>query len=158
MAAIGLSSCASPVERRITRNPQLFEKLSSKDRALVVRGEIREGMTKEAVFLAWGRADYISGGRDRGAAIDRWEYAGTRPVYTADIGIGFGVGHYHHHQYAYGHGHRHGGYGYSYGGMWDPYWGGYGGPSIAYVPYRAASVDFRQDRVVRFVRSPDWLN
>lgn len=52
-----LVSCASPRERRITGNPQLYQSLSTGDQVLVQQGRIREGMSKEAVFLALGRPD-----------------------------------------------------------------------------------------------------
>jgi hypothetical protein len=146
-AIVGLSSCTSAIESRITKNPQLYNKLKEHDRALVSRGEIREGMTKEAVFLSWGRADHVSVGRDSGRSVERWGYTGSHPVYTSNLSMGFGSGYY---------GGR-GRLGYGYGGMWDPYWGGYG-PSIAYVPYQAATVEFRNGRVIRFMRAPEWLN
>lgn len=149
-AGFGLSSCTSPLEGRITKNPQLFEKLSPSDRSLVRRGEIREGMTKEAVFLAWGRADYVSTGKDHGVSVEKWGYTGSHPVYTNSITVGIGPGYYRG---------RRGYYGYGYAGLWDPYWGGYGyGPSIEYVPYQAASVEFRAGRVVRFMRTSEWLH
>lgn len=144
---LGLSSCVSSIESRITKNPQLFEKLSTNDRSLVSRGEIREGMTKEAVFLAWGRADYVSTGSEHGVTLEKWGYTGSHPVYTSSYMVGFGPGFY---RGRYG-------YGYGYGGLWDPYWGGYG-PSIAYVPYQAARVEFRNGRVIRFMRSSEWLD
>lgn len=137
LVAIGLSSCASPVERRITSNPELYGRLSENDKRLVSQGRLREGMTREMVFLAWGRPDQVAHGRAGGSAIEKWTYVGERPVYTHSIGLGWGFG---------------GGYsryGYGYGGMWDPFW--MGGPSVAYVPYQAATVEFRGGRVTSFL-------
>ncbi|MDZ4288070.1 MAG: hypothetical protein U0984_08930 [Prosthecobacter sp.] len=145
-AAGVMSSCTSAIEQRIVRNPQLYEKLSVSDQGLVTHGEIREGMTKDAVYLALGRADYVAEGRERGAGIERWTYMGSQPVHTSSIGMGWGTGGY------YGGGRL----GYGYGRIWDPYWGGYGayGPGIDYVPYPAAIVEFRNNRVTKFLREP----
>jgi hypothetical protein len=140
-AALALASCASPIERRIVSNPQIYEKLSGSDQGLVSHGEIREGMTKEAVFLALGRPDHVAEGRDRGAPAERWTYVSERPVTTTSIGLGWGAG-----RWAYG-----GGFGYGYGGLWDPYWGGYGS-GVAYVPYQSEVVEFRGGRVVKYIR------
>lgn len=137
VVAGGLSSCTSALEHRITKNPQLYQRLSVQDQGLVSRGEIREGMTKEAVFLAWGRADYISSGKDRGAPIDKWIYLDSHPVYTPTYRFGFGPMYY----------------GYGYAGYWDPYWAGWG-PSVTYMPYQRATVEFRNDRVIRFMSAP----
>jgi hypothetical protein len=140
-----LSSCTSPIERRIVSNSQLYDKLSAGDQSLVARGEIREGMSKEAVFLALGRPDHVAEGRERGARLTRWTYLDSRPVHTTTIGLGLGTGG------LYG-GSRMG-YGLGYGGLWDPYWGGYGG-GVSYVPYASDVVEFRSDRVVKYLREP----
>ena len=87
-----LVSCASPRERRITGNPQLYQSLSTGDQVLVQQGRIREGMSKEAVFLALGRPDGIAAGRQKGASIEQWTYLGSQPVYTNTIGMGGGGG------------------------------------------------------------------
>jgi hypothetical protein len=145
VTAASLTSCTSPIERRIVSNPQLFDKLSSSDRSLVSRGEIREGMSKDAVFLALGRPDNVAEGRERGARIERWTYLDSRPVQSTTIGMGIGTGGY------YG-GSRFG-YGLGYGGLWDPYWGGYGS-GVSYMPYPATMVEFRSGRVVKYLQEP----
>jgi len=143
LAAAGmLTSCTSPIERRIVRNPQLYEKLSASDRGLVSRGEIREGMTKEAVFLALGRPDHVAEGRERGARLERWTYLDSRPVQTTSIGFGVGTGGWYGSRFGYG-----------YGGLWDPYWGGYGS-GVSYIPYPSTVVEFRAERVVKYLREP----
>lgn len=146
-AAIGLTSCASPVERRIERNPEIYNKLSDSDKVLINQGRIREGLSKEGVFLAWGRPDQVAEGSQKGSKIEKWTYVGTQPVYSQSMGWGWGGP-------GWGWG---GGYGYGRGwgyyGAWDPYWGGYG-PTVTYVPYKAASVTFRGNRVTEYVRGP----
>ncbi len=146
--ALLLSSCvSSSPQARIERNPQLYTQLSAKDRELVTQGTIREGMTRDAVFLAWGAPDQTTVGRKSGREIEQWTYLGQRPVRTMSMNVGFG----------YGYGGRCGPWG---GGPWGwgggPWgWGGgpwgWGGPGfgtdVMYVPYTAGTVGFRSGRV-----------
>ncbi len=153
---LGLSSCASPRERRITNNPELYAKLSDSDKFLVTQGRLREGMTREGVFLAWGRADRIAEGRQKGRNLEKWTYFGSEPVITPNysIGLGWGRGG----RYGYGGLGYGAGLGYGYGGLWDPYWGGYS-PSVVYLPYKAASVDFKEGRVTDYVTERQaWMD
>src|SRR5262249_2515636 len=48
--------CAT-TEARISRHPEMYQRLSSRDQALVSQGQIRQGMTMDAVWLAWGTPD-----------------------------------------------------------------------------------------------------
>ncbi len=140
MAALLFSQCASNPQSRIERNPQLFNQLSARDRQLVTSGVIREGMTRNAVFLAWGRPDRVSVGSSRGKEVEAWTYLGERPVRTFNMNMGFGYG-----------GFGYGGWGpYGYGGF--PYMGG--GPSVMYVPYTAGVVEFSKGRVTRWMATP----
>lgn len=142
-----LASCASPLEKRIERNPDLFAKLSPSDQSLVRQGRLREGMTQEAVFLAWGRPDGVAEGVQKGVKTEQWTYLGSQPVYTDTFYGGWGWGGW---GGWGGPGWRRGG---GYCGSWDPYWGGYGS-SVTYIPYRSASVSFRNDRVTEYLRGP----
>src|SRR5215468_2806192 len=54
--ALVLVSCAS-TQTRISQNPQMYQRLSARDQALVSQGQIRRGMTMDAVWLAWGTPD-----------------------------------------------------------------------------------------------------
>jgi len=138
-----LCSCASNTpQSRIQTNPQIFERLSAKDRELVTQGLIREGMAKDAVFIAWGAPDETSSGRKGGAEIEEWTYLGQRVVRTMSMNTGFG----------YGWGGRCGPWG---GGPWGwgggPWgWGPGWGSDVIYVPYTAGVVGFRNGRVT------DW--
>lgn len=146
-AAVLLASCASTPQKRIDNNPQMFNALSSKDRSLVSRGVIREGMNRDAVFLAWGAPDQTTMGRKNGRQTEQWAYMGQRPVRTMSMGFGMG--------YGYG---GFGPWGYG-GGPWGygP-WGygpwGYGGPgwnsNVVYVPYTAGTVGFTNGRVTEW--------
>jgi len=139
LLALGLSSCVHPIERRIANNPQIYQSLSTNDQLLVQQGRIREGMTKEGVFLAWGRPDQVATGKQKGSSVEQWTYVGSQPVYTNTFGMGFGGG-----PWGYGGCGRFGGAG---------YWGNMG-PAVMYVPYKAGSVTFRTNRVTDYLRGP----
>lgn len=140
LTAALLCNCASSTPKtRVERNPQLFSQLSAKDRALVMSGVIREGMTHDAVFLAWGRPDRVTVGTDRGKERELWTYVGQQPIRTMNMSMGFGYG-----------GFGYGGFGpYGYGGF--PYYGG--GPSVTYIPYTAGVAEFSGGRVTRWQAS-----
>lgn len=134
--------CTSTPRTRIEKNPQMFSKLSPKDRELVSHGLIREGMTRDAVFLAWGRPDSVSVGINRGKESETWTYEGQRPVRSMNMNMGFGYG-----------GFGYGGFGYPGFGGFGPYgYGGYpmwgSGTSVTYIPYTAGTADFVNGRVV----------
>jgi len=54
--ALVLTSCSSP-QTRISNDPDLYRSLSRRDQALVSQGQIRIGMSRPAVWLAWGSPD-----------------------------------------------------------------------------------------------------
>ena len=56
VAALIFSGCAT-TETRISQHPELYQRLSASDQALVSQGQIRAGMTMDAVWLAWGTPD-----------------------------------------------------------------------------------------------------
>lgn len=143
-AALLLSQCASTPESRISRNPQLYNQLGERDRQLVASGHVREGMNRDAVYLAMGRPDRVSVGTNRGRSVESWTYLGQRPVSTMSMGFGWGSG-----------------WGpYWGGGPWGWGWGGYpysylgGGPAVTYVPYTHSVVDFTNGRVTRWMTTP----
>src|SRR5215472_3575383 len=68
-----LAGC-STVESRIKSNPQIYASFSPADQALVRQGQIREGMPKAAVFLAWGKPDRIRTGVRLGHPFEAWVY------------------------------------------------------------------------------------
>jgi hypothetical protein len=133
-AVLGLASCASPIERRVTHNPLLFNKLSTADQLSVRLGQVKEGMTKEAVFLAWGRPSRIATGKKDGREFERWTYTEYEPVYSHTVGFGIGIG---------GGGWRHRGY------YYDPFF--YGGPTVDYLPTSGRSVEFVNGKVSGFL-------
>jgi len=50
------TGCAT-TEARISQHPEIYQRLSSGDQSLVSQGQIRPGMTTDAVWLAWGTPD-----------------------------------------------------------------------------------------------------
>jgi hypothetical protein len=136
-----LASCApSTPEARIAAQPALFAALPAKQKELVRQGQIDKGMGTDAVYLAWGRASREYDGYEGSARTLRWDYNGSTPVYSPNGYFG-----------AYGWGY----------GRFGPYYGhnpyhfyGIGvGPDVTYVPYRRASVLFRDGRVSSWERS-----
>lgn len=124
---IFLNSCvpATPTSR-ITNNPYIFKQLSPKHQELVGQGRITQGMTKKAVFLAWGSPSRSINGEQNGSLFERWDYYNQSPSYSTSVS-GYG---------GRGWGHRPGGY--------------YGlgvSPSVMYSPQHNATVIFRNDRV-----------
>ena len=89
-----LTGC-STVDSRIQGNPQTYASLSPADQVLVKRGGIREGISRAAVYLAWGRPDRLRYGSRSGVPFEAWIYATTRSefapgYYPAFYGFGYG--------------------------------------------------------------------
>ena len=72
-SALLLASC-STTETRISEHPEIFQSLSPRDQALVQAGKIREGMTRDAVWVAWGTPDQKATGFAHGRAVETWIY------------------------------------------------------------------------------------
>jgi hypothetical protein len=142
LPALLLASCASnPVERRIQKNPAAFSSLSQRHRDLVRRGQIAEGMSRDAVFLAWGRPGRVMSGSRDGRGRERWAYFHTAPVST--MGVGYGGWGPHPFYSSFG---VHPLYGYGFGPGWG--WGS----GIDYVPYIERTVEFANGKVVAWER------
>ncbi|PWT80858.1 MAG: hypothetical protein C5B58_10765 [Acidobacteria bacterium] len=124
--ALVLASC-STIESRISEHPEIYRNLSSRDRALVSQGNIRAGMSANAVWLAWGSPDSKVIGNMRGHSTETWIYVyyETYPYY-GPYGPGFGF----------------------YGDpFYDPFYYSLIPPSI---PYPNKTVTFSNGRVVSF--------
>jgi hypothetical protein len=124
-----LTSC-STIESRISENPEIYRNLSSRDQALVNQGQIRYGMSRNAVWLAWGSPDSKVIGNMRGHSTETWIYVhyATYPYYPYydPYGPGFGF----------------------FGDpFYDPFYYSLIPPSIPY-PYK--TVTFSNGRVVSF--------
>ncbi len=94
----GLGGCATVTspESRIAGDPELFDALPGKHRDLVRRGQVTEGMSRDAVYLAWGRPHERKQSSRDGRARETWVYYGSEavPVQTVGIGVGYGGGYY----------------------------------------------------------------
>src|SRR5512133_919921 len=68
-----LTGCSTP-ETRISEHPDLYQSLSHRDQALVSHGQIRIGMSRTAVWLAWGTTDRKIVGNMGGGPTETWIY------------------------------------------------------------------------------------
>lgn len=100
--ALVFTGCET-TENRISEHQDLFNSLSASDQALVSRGQIRSGMSPNAVYLAWGNPEQRTHGEMRGRPTETWIYVQQT---TAPYGSAY--------------------YPYGYGGF-GPYYGGFGG-------------------------------
>lgn len=139
--ALALPGCETlnPAQRRIKQRPELFAGLSEKEKALVDQGKIEEGMSRDAVYLAWGRPGYIMTGNRNKRGNEKWAYFHTAPVQTASMGFGSYASHPFYSSYgihpAYGYGYR--------------YRSGRGvSTGVDYLPYIGSTVEFINGRVV----------
>jgi|SRR4029077_12970112 hypothetical protein len=124
--ALILTSCSTP-ETRISEHPDLYQSLSHKDQALVRQGQIRIGMSRTAVWLAWGSPDRKIVGNMGGGATETWLYIYYATYYPP---------------YA-----PWGPWGYFGDPLYDPFYYSYIPPSI---PYPSKVVTFARGRVVSF--------
>jgi hypothetical protein len=72
-AALLLTSCGT-TGQRISQHPEIYQHLSPKDQTLVSQGQIRPGMTMDAVWLAWGTPEQQIPGDAHGRPTDTWVY------------------------------------------------------------------------------------
>ena len=145
-SALILTSC-STTETRISNHPEIFQTLSPRDQALVRAGKIREGMSRDAVWVAWGTPDQKATGTARGRPVETWiynEYTYANAPYPypyGPYGYGgyFGGGpvvfrHHHHHRFVI-----------IGDPFFDPFYYSYIRPSVAYP---AKIVTFSNGRVI----------
>lgn len=76
-----LAGC-STIESRIQSNPQVYGLLTPADQSLVRQGGIREGLSKAAVYLAWGSPDRIRSGVQSGRTFEAWTYTTLRSQFA----------------------------------------------------------------------------
>src|SRR5215470_9545525 len=72
-AALLFTSCGT-TGQRISQHPEIYQRLSPRDQALVSQGQIRPGMNMDAVWLAWGTPEQTIPGYGRGRATETWVY------------------------------------------------------------------------------------
>jgi hypothetical protein len=122
MGTLLLSSCSTP-QTRISENPNLYQSLSQKDQALVGLGHIRMGMSRTAVWLAWGSPDRKIVGNMGGGTTETWLY-----IYYATYYPPYGP------------------WGYFGDPFYDPFYYSY----MPSIPYPAKVVTFARGRVVSY--------
>ena len=155
------TGCES-VQDRIAQRSAAFQSMSPSDQALVQQGKIREGMSRDAVYIAWGAPNQRGEGRNGSRSVENWIYFNT-----TDAGFGsFGYGGY---GYGYG-GLGFGGYRGSYlhphrGGrlhrhyVYDPFYDPFFYSSANIVRYPERIVSFQNGRVIsfQFLPAPRFL-
>jgi len=154
--ALFLASCSTP-QTRISDHPDLYQTLSPRDQALVSQGQIRTGMSRNAVWLARGSPDQKIIGNMGGRPTETWIYIYyvTYPYYpyygpwgSYGPGLGYSLA-YASVGVATGSAHHHGGRTFVFFGspFYDPFYYSYIPPSI---PYPGKVVTFANGRVVSF--------
>lgn len=141
-----LTGCTT-VETRIQERPQAYAALSPNDKARVQQGKIREGMSQDAVYIAWGPPSYRVPGRHRGRTVETWIYDGTTAgdypgpfFYGRPYGYGVGFGFYGGRRSRFGRGH------FFYDPFYDPFF--YNRANIVRYPER--TVSFQKGRVIGY--------
>jgi hypothetical protein len=71
--ALILTSCSTP-QTRISDHPDLYQSISHRDQTLINQGQIRIGMSRTAVWLAWGSPDRKIIGNMGGGTTETWVY------------------------------------------------------------------------------------
>lgn len=135
------SSCANrnAGERRLYKFPELSQRLTDEEKGLVARGEIKEGMSQDAVFLSWGRPDRVRTSSQNGRKSETWAYFGSSPVASPSISVGVGRSRGFHSRFGV-----HPTFGYGTGIGWNY------GTDIDFARHVEREVEFVNDRVVRW--------
>ncbi|MDO5470952.1 MAG: hypothetical protein Q4F38_06585 [Akkermansia sp.] len=102
LSGLSLSSCQSSTPAsRIAAHPAMFSALPPAQQSLVRQGRLAEGMSRDAVFLAWGKPNGAPYQAYRnGKNIERWYYKGYQPITVMNDGLyppfydGYGWGAY----------------------------------------------------------------
>jgi outer membrane protein assembly factor BamE (lipoprotein component of BamABCDE complex) len=96
IAMIGLTGCATVTspEKRIAADLELFHSLPEKHQDLISRGQVTEGMSKDAVYLSWGRPHETKQSSRDGKARETWVYYGSEAVPVQTVGVSMGYGGY----------------------------------------------------------------
>lgn len=140
-----LASCSTPGSR-ISERPEVYNALSPTDQALVRDGKIREGMSQDAVYIAWGAPNQRGVGRNRGRNVDTWIYFSTAAgdYYPSPFlyGYGYRYGGSFLHRHRSGRYHRH--------VYYDPFYDPFFYSRSPLVTYPERTVSFQNGRVVAY--------
>jgi hypothetical protein len=154
-----VGGCSTP-QSRISDHPDLYNGLPARQQQLVTQGQIAPGMSKNAVWLAWGAPEQKVNGYARGTATETWIYYTTTTYPGYGYGYPYGYGRFGYGPYGYGfgpgfwgggvavfrthHGHRFAVFG---DPFYDPFFYSYLPPTVQY-PYKM--VTFVNGRTVSF--------
>lgn len=128
---LGASCTISSPAKRAERRPAAFQALPPEHQKLALAGQIKEGMNRDGVWIAWGPAGRILEVSDNGVRSEVWRYGSLEPVYRSSFGIGFGVSSFHGDHF--------------HSRFYDPFFPYTYGPD--YVPVISAEVKFRNGLV-----------
>ena len=79
LAAAALCGCASStVEKRKQERATAYSSLAPEARSLVDQGQIKVGMSADAVYIAWGKPSQILTSESADGRIISWLYHGTQ--------------------------------------------------------------------------------
>ncbi|MEN3369066.1 MAG: hypothetical protein V7609_1209 [Verrucomicrobiota bacterium] len=149
-SALFLAGC-STTETRISAHPEIYNGLSASDRALVAEGKIRNGMSQNAVFLAWGSPDAKTSSVVLGRPAETWVYTA---IASSPYPYGWGPGYYGRGYYGFGYVTRHRHSVIRSRLYYDPFY--YPFYSSQTTTYPERTVSFQNGRVVayQFLNSP----
>lgn len=86
-----LASCAiDGTQGRIEKNPTMYSGLSEADKQRVNSKKIAQGMSKDAVYLAFGAPSRSSKGAKGRSNYERWYYTSLTPNYVGGYYPGYG--------------------------------------------------------------------
>lgn len=78
LALLAAGCATSTVDKRKQERAAVYSSLAPEQRALVDQGQIKVGMTMDAVYIAWGKpSQIITGQSSNGTATTTWIYHGT---------------------------------------------------------------------------------
>lgn len=78
LALLATGCATSTIEKRREERASTYTALTPEQRALVDQGQIKVGMTADAVYIAWGKPSQIATGQTSdGKNITTWVYHGT---------------------------------------------------------------------------------
>ena len=72
-----LCGCASTIADRRKEKVAAYTQLPPETQAFVDQGQIKVGMPKDAVYIAWGKPDQIVQGESSQGTLETWVYHGT---------------------------------------------------------------------------------
>lgn len=79
LASCHVLSGKKAASKRLEKNPTLLKSKSMGERQLIINGDIAPGMTRDAVYLAWGNPKHVYEGAEDGVAYEEWHYQTIRP-------------------------------------------------------------------------------